>query len=497
MNIRSLSNSFALLACLTITGFHPAVIAQVTYPSTFLWGTAISAHQVEGLSGGGQYSDWYPFEHTPGNIYDNANADVATDQWDRYQQDFQLADSIAVKTIRTSVAWEKVEPAEGQFNASVIQHYRDVFTYMRSLGIRPMITLLHGTVPLWFQNRGGWTASDSPQQFAAYVTYVVTNLRDLCDLWVTVNEPVVLIGLGYLEGTIPPQIASPQLAVLAAWNLISAHRLATATIHELQPLAAPNTPGKRLSGVGIVNSLDLYSPYNDLDPLDDLVTSVYVELNNWAFPKAAIYGDFEIDKLLGQLLGKQLTHPSGSLDSPQSAGSPVVDWVGVNYYTLWLVQYQLGSLPTLVVPPALASQTTDIGRAIYPQGTEIILRDTAAQFPGIPLVMTENGVADAADKFRPQFIVNTLHYLDLAKFGHDGLPPIDVRGYYHWTLTDDFEWQWGYFSRYGLFEILYEQDLARVPRLSATVYCQQISARMPANGGVNCESVSQTTEAHQ
>jgi beta-glucosidase len=127
-----------------------------------------------------------------------------------------------------------------------------------------------------------------------------------------------------------------------------------------------------------------------------------------------------------------------------------------------------------------------------------MLRDTAVQFPGIRLVMTENGVADAADKFRPQFIVNTLHYLDLAKFGHDGLPPIDVRGYYYWTLTDDFEWQWGYFSRYGLFEILYDQDLARVPRFSASVYCQQISARMPANGaGVNCDSVSQTTEARQ
>jgi beta-glucosidase len=242
--------------------------------------------------------------------------------------------------------------------------------------------------------------------------------------------------------------------------------------------------------VGLVNSLDLYSPYNPLDPIDDIVTAIYVELSNWAFPKAAIYGKFEIDKVLGQLLGKHLSHPSGSLDIAQVNASPVVDWIGVNYYTLWLVQFKLGSLPNLVVPPALADQMTDIGRAIYPQGTETILRQTAAQFPGIPLVMTENGVADRVDKFRPQFIRDSLHYLDLAKFGHDGLPPIDVRGYYHWTLTDDFEWERGYFSRYGLVEILFDQDLARLPRSSATVYCQQISARIPPNTAVaSCQGI--------
>src|SRR5436305_10114658 len=160
---------------------------------------------------------------------------------------------------------------------------------MRQSGLRPMITLLHGTVPLWFQNHGGWLASDAPQQFAAYARFVVSRLGDLCDLWVTFNEPLVLIGDGYLEGLIPPQIASPESAILAAWNMICAHRLATSLIHELQPLPAPNTPGTPLRGVGLVNSLDLYDPYNRLNPLDVLVTSIYVELSNWAFPKAAVY----------------------------------------------------------------------------------------------------------------------------------------------------------------------------------------------------------------
>lgn len=183
MRINTCSIGFWIAAWVTMTQIQPAVMAQQTYPSSFLWGTALSAHQVEGLTGGGQNADCYPFEHTPGHIYNNDTADIATDHWDRYPGDFKLASEIGVNTIRTSLAWEKVELAQGQFSNDVIQHYRAEFIYMRSLGIRPMITLLHGTVPLWFQNRGGWLAPDSPQQFAAYVRFVVSNLGDLCDLW--------------------------------------------------------------------------------------------------------------------------------------------------------------------------------------------------------------------------------------------------------------------------------------------------------------------------
>ena len=482
---------FSFSALFVIAHLQQPALAQATYPSTFLWGAAMSAHQVEGLTGGGENADWFPFEHTPGRIYGNANADVATDHWRRYPGDFQLASGIGLNTIRTSLAWEKVEPSEGTFDHDVIQHYRDVLTSMHQQGLRPMITLLHGTTPLWFQNNGGFLARDSPQLFAAYVAFAVRNLSDLCDLWVTINEPMALLGGGYLEGTIPPQIASPESAITAAWNMIRAHRLATATIHALQPVIARGTADTGLRGVGLVNSWDLYEPYNPLDPLDDLVTSIYIELSNWTFAKGAVYGTFEIDKVLGQLLGKDFARPSGALDDAGEIASPVLDWIGVNYYTLWAVQYKLGSLPNLMVPRALAGKLTDIGRAVYPPGTERILRDAAAQFPGFPLVMTENGVSDAADRLRPQFIVDTLHYLDRARFGHDGLPAIDVRGYYHWSLTDDFEWEWGYFSRYGLNQILYDQNLQRVPRASATVYCQQILERLSTPGaGRNCQTIS-------
>jgi beta-glucosidase len=137
VRVRTCLIGLSVFASFVIAELKPTARAQATYPSTCLWGAPMSAHQVEGLTDGGQNADWYPFEHTPGNIYDNQNADIATDHWHRYPGDFQLASGIGLNTIRTSLAWEKVEPAEGQFNQEVIQHCRDVLTYCINRGSGP------------------------------------------------------------------------------------------------------------------------------------------------------------------------------------------------------------------------------------------------------------------------------------------------------------------------------------------------------------------------
>src|SRR3954470_3406350 len=133
--------NLSLFTCLIGLQLQSTAVAQTPYPSNFLWGTAMSAHQVEGLAGGGEDADWHAFEHTLGHTYNNDTADVATDHWRRYQEDLQIGASMGLNTIRTSLAWEKREPAEGQFREDAIDHYRAVFTYMRQLGLRPMITL--------------------------------------------------------------------------------------------------------------------------------------------------------------------------------------------------------------------------------------------------------------------------------------------------------------------------------------------------------------------
>ena len=452
------------------------------YGPEFLWGAAISAHQVEGATGGGQNSDWWLFEHMPGNILNGDTADVATDYWRRYPEDLKLASSLGLNTIRTSIAWEKVEPAPGIFSSEAIEHYRAELRTMRDRGLRPMITLQHGTVPIWFQERGGWAAEDAPHQFLRYADHLVTQLGGLCDLWATINEPTSLIGEGYYLGNTPPQIRSPIAAIQATINVIRAHRLVTARIHQLQPVP-PNQPGTPLRGVGLVNSLEVYEPYRSFNPLDRIATEFINELANWALPAVAVRGAPELLRVLTSLQQWGLVDNgliSGLLDSfaadfrAEALGNPVIDWIGVNYYTRSLVQFDWSGVPNLRPPSGPAG---DNGWAIYPEGLERILRETSRRFAGLPVVVTENGLADATDRYRPDFIRQSLQSLDRAKLGLDGMPPVDVRGYYHWSLTDNFEWRFGYAHRFGLIAIQYDQGLTRVVRDSARVYRQEIEAR--------------------
>src|SRR5437763_113393 len=152
MQARRVLFSASLPLCIAVLGQQ----RSPSYGPNFLWGAATSAHQVEGILGGGQNSDWYLFEHTPGNILNGDNADVATNHWERYSEDFGYAAAMGLKTVRTSVSWEKIEPTEAGFNTAVIQHYRTELQKMRSMGLRPMITLLHATTPLWFAQNGAW-----------------------------------------------------------------------------------------------------------------------------------------------------------------------------------------------------------------------------------------------------------------------------------------------------------------------------------------------------
>jgi beta-glucosidase len=447
-----------------------------TYDASFLWGAAISAHQVEGVSGGGEKSDWYEFEHTPGNILNGDTADVATDHWHRYSEDFEIARDLGLNTIRTSIAWEKVEPGPSEYDLAPLQHYREMLERMRDLGVRPMVTLLHGTTPLWFGRRGGWLSDDSPQAFSAYGQFVVDQLKDVCDLWATMNEPMVLIGDGYLEGKVPPRISSPADALKAAGNMVRAHRLLTARLHEIQPLTWPNTPGVPLRGIGLVNSLDLYDPLDESNPLDRGVTDIVSDLSNWALLKAAMRGTVELRRSVAGVRLPGTVHVDFHQDDGEigGTGSPVADWIGINYYTRNVVQFRWFDRPEIAAP---AGPKGDNGWTVYPEGLERILRDAAERFPGVPLVVTENGMSDGEDRLRPQLIRDTLRSLDLAATAHDGKPAVDVRGYYHWSLTDNFEWESGYSQRFGLVRIEYEHGLKRVPRGSARVYSDEIRSR--------------------
>lgn len=442
------------------------------YDKNFLWGAALSAHQNEGVTGGGDNSDWWLFEHM-GHTENGDTADVATDHWNRYEEDFKLAKEMNLNSIRTSLAWEKIAPKRGVFSKAVIDHYRLEIQKMKSLGLRPMITLMHGTVPLWFQERGGWLNSDSVQDFVDYVDFVVSELKDECDLWITFNEPMIFLGLGYLEGTIPPQVKSVTKTFRAAKHLILAHRKAAQRIHEIQPKKSEAA----LSGVGLVSGLDIYDPLDSENVMDVWVAKLVAELSNWTLLKAAVRGEtdhFWAVKALSWITGSEVADIAELDDLKKSLDSDPnpqysIDWLGINYYTRSLIKWRWIGRPDFIIPDGPKG---DNGWALYPEGVLRILSEAAAIFKGVPLVVTENGVADAKDALRPKIIVDTLSRLDEAK--KIGL---DVRGYFHWTLTDNFEWEQGYKDRFGLIEIQYKNNLKRIPRKSAEIYSKEILKR--------------------
>jgi beta-glucosidase len=442
------------------------------YPRDFVWGAALSAHQTEGAWGGAENGDWWQFEHSLVNgrspIAGGDTTEVAVDHWHRYAEDFALASQMGLRSVRISLAWEKIEPRPGKFDEAVLEHYRDVLQSMRAQGIQPVVALHHFTHPTWFHSQGSWVQADSPQLFLAYATKVVERLGDLCDTWITFNEPMVQVFLGYVQGTYPPNHHSIKEAIPVAVNLARAHRLVTAMIHDRQP-GVPHDHGIR--GVGLVNSLQLYEASRAWNPVEQLSVRVIETVSNWAFPALAIDGEIPLaDRALIALVGGPL---SLKFPKDEAKGQPVADWFGVNYYTRYFIRAKF-PIGFRVLDPK--DPPGDNGWGVYPQGLEKIVRQTARRVH-LPLVVSENGMADATDHLRPEMIRETLSYLDRLVVGAPGEPALDVRGYFHWSLTDNFEWLSGYKFRFGLVEILYDQDLKRVPRDSARVYAGEIRAR--------------------
>lgn len=446
------------------------------YPNTFLWGAAFSAHQTEGsLAGGGNNSDWHDFEHgrigKKKNIKNGDTTDIAIDHWNRFAEDFQIAKNLGLQTLRTSVAWEKIEPQPGQFNSEVIRHYRDVLKEMHKHGIKPMIAFHHFVHPKWFHEQGGWTNPESPKWFLRYAEHVVRELGDLCDLWITFNEPVIQVGGGYMIGKIPPLVRNPWKAFDVAWNMARAHRMAAHMIHQIQgvPENAHDSQG-RLRGVGIAYFTQIFDPADPNDRNDVLVANQVEELASWAFVRAVETGRLQLKfpKSLARAVIGDIDRPLPATDLPSNPG-PMQDWLGINYYSRYLIKKSLISPlgVTWLVPKGVAG---DNGWIIYPNGIERLLKK-ASEFK-LPLVITENGLADAADSRRPQFIRDHLASLDRAiRAG------ADVRGYYFWSLLDNFEWLEGFEKRFGLVEIKYNDGLKRVPRASAATYKGEIELR--------------------
>ncbi|MFD5315336.1 glycoside hydrolase family 1 protein [Streptomyces sp. NPDC127098] len=383
------------------------------FPPGFLWGAATSAHQVEG---GNVNSDWWRFEHEPASGVHVSSGD-GIDHLHRYREDFELLASLGHTAHRLSVEWARIEPAPGEFSAAALAHYRRVLAALRERGLRSFVTLHHFTLPAWFADRGGWLAPDALTVFERYCARAVAALGDLADFVCTINEPQMVALHGYLEGYHPPGIAHAGHWKRVGRVLLEAHHRAVAATRAHAD-AAP----------GLVVQLPVLAPARE-----DAVTRRYRD------ELRAEIVDLYLDGL-----------------RPGDGG----DWLGVQYYRKNWVD---PASPTIFVPPPRSFATSQMGWAVYPEGLREVL--VLAAGTGLPLYVTENGIATEDDAERIDYLESHLGAV-LRAIG-DG---IDVRGYLHWSAFDNFEWAEGYRPKFGLVAVDHAAGFRRQPKPSAYAF---------------------------
>jgi len=396
---------------------------NVSMQPGFLFGAGTSAHQVEGNN---VHNDWWAWERSRNDI---DHSGLAADHYRRYREDLQLAKELGHNAHRISLEWSRIEPDPGKFELKAIAHYRDVLLEMKRLGMTSFVTLHHFTNPLWLAERGGWEKRSTVEHFGRYVTAVAHHLGDLVDFWVTINEPMVYATEAYVHRRWPPQKKSWVAMWRVMRHMAAAHRRAYRIIHMIIPQAR----------VGIAKHTIAFLPAKR--QLDDTV--------------------------IAQAQDTWFNHYFLSLT--RSAH----DFLGVNFY--FTSQKTVNIFPPKIENMQWDGPQSDIGWPVRPEGLKHVLLH--ARRYGVPIYVTENGLADARDALRADFIRGHLRAIEDAQ-----AEGADVRGYLHWSLLDNFEWDMGFGPRFGLVEVDYETQERR-PRASAYVYKSIIERAQASVGG--------------
>jgi beta-glucosidase len=415
------------------------------FPPGFLFGAATSATQIEGRCA---TTDWYEFA-AAGRVKNGGTLDVACDSWNRWREDVALERAMSLGASRLSVEWGRVEPQPGVFDGDAIDRYRAMLAARVDAGIRPMVTLHHFTLPSWMAARGGLLARDFPDRLARFAVQTVGLLGDLCRDWITINEPNVLAAHAYLLGAWPPGERDPRAAVVAHHRLLEAHVAAYRALHDAD--------ARGDLAVGVAHHLRVAQPRDPARRRDRLAARAFARIFNDAFAHAVCDG-----RLAGPF--DPLLRGAGAFDPREAKGTQ--DFFGVNYYSRDLCAFDPRAAAELFVRRDVApgAERSDLGWEIYPEGLGIVLGEWSRRSGGLPMVVTENGVADARDTIRPRFLVR--HLAEVARAIARG---VDVRGYYHWSLLDNFEWSEGYGPRFGLATVDYATG-ARALRASGELY---------------------------
>lgn len=420
----------------------------------FLWGVATSAYQIEGATqeDGRGPSIWDTFARRPGAIRDGSTGEPACDHYHRYEEDIALMQSLGVGVYRFSVAWPRILPeGRGRINPKGLAFYDRLVDRLLAAGITPFLTLYHWDLPQALEDRGGWRSRETAFAFAEYAEAVARTLADRVPFFATLNEPWCSAFLGHWTGEHAPGLRNLEAALRAAHHLLLGHGLA---VEALRAAGA-----KR---VGIVLN---FAPVYGEDPEAVDVADRY-------------HNRYFLDPILGRGYPEspfQDPPPTPILSRDLELVARPLDFLGVNYYAPVRVAPGTGPLPVRYLPPE--GPVTAMGWEVYPEGLYHLLKRLGREVPW-PLYITENGAA-YPDLWTGEAVVEDperVAYLEAhveaaLRAREEG---VDLRGYFVWSLMDNFEWAFGYTRRFGLYYVDFPSQ-RRIPKRSALWYRERIA----------------------
>jgi beta-glucosidase len=411
---------------------------QATYhfPRGFLWGTATAAHQVEGNNTNNQWWKWEQDGHTDGT------SGLAADWWGgRWKEDFDRAAETGQNAHRFSVEWSRIQPTPDTWDEDALERYRNMLRGLKERGIMPMVTLHHFSDPLWLYEKDGWEHEEVVALFEKFVRKTVDALKEYCTLWCTINEPNVYALSGYVVGDFPTKRRGVNVAMQVMGNMLRGHAAAYHAIHEMQPEAR----------VSYAHHYRPMAAKRKWSPLDMLMRKIRYDGLNMGFPSAISTG--------------VMKSPIGNKRIPEAKGTQ--DFLGLNYYSVDTVSFDITKpreLFTKAVYPKEAVMSDTNFLANIPTGGFDTIKWAVRMYPNLPIIITENGVEDADDHMRPRYIAQHVHQMWRAV--NFNWP---VKGYFHWSLVDNFEWDRGWTQRFGLWGLDVETQ-KRIRRPSVDLY---------------------------
>ncbi|MDT8715089.1 beta-glucosidase [Clostridium sp. 19966] len=418
------------------------------FPKDFIWGAATAAYQIEGAvkEGGRGESIWDRFSHIPGKTFNGDTGDIACNHYHLFKEDIKLMKEIGLKSYRFSISWPRIFPeGKGEPNPEGIAFYRELINCLIENGIEPAITLYHWDLPQKLQDVGGWANREVTDYFAQYATYVFKEFGSLVPIWITLNEPWVVSFVGNSEGRHAPGITDYSTALQVSYNLLLAHGKAVRAYREL------GYKGK----IGV--TLNMNPSYAASDSSEDIEAASRFNMshNRW-FADPILKGSFP-KELLSWYSGKVVL-PVIKNEDLKIISEPI-DFLGINNYFSSFIKNNPAAWPLQFSAVTTGKNKTEMGWEINPEGIHDLLVYLHKEYAGIDIIITENGAAfndmpnlegKVEDENRLTYLCSYLHQINLAI--QEG---VNLKGYYAWSLFDNYEWAYGYAKRFGMIYVDY------------------------------------------